>query len=264
MPKHDMDIEDEGLRGLFSALDEIRASEELKEKTLDAILSVRHEGSEKPQLAVMEGGRARTGRPRGLRVLGRIAAIVIAFAVAGGGVAYALPSSYVTVSSGGTTIELGVNVFGVTVGAIADTDEGMELLEGLELRGKGYEDAMELVAEGFDEQGADEAGLDIRIHGGSPSQRKSMDEAAERVMENRAPTSDDPAEQGSGPLDAPDAQSGESGSGMQGNAPGHGAVRPEQPAAQPDADGVGQQDALQAPIDGGEAAGGAFQEGGRP
>ena len=193
MARHDIGNEERELKELFSQLDGISASEQLKTATLDAIFAKMGEESSEaaPAFAVVEGGTAGKGRTpaRDARrlpsLLPRVAAIIVALMLAGGGVAYALPASHISITSGDTTVDLGVNIFGVTVDASADTAEGAELLDDLVVRGKGYEDAMELVASGLDEREQSGSSLAIHVHGGSAAQREHMDEAADRVMERR-------------------------------------------------------------------------------
>ncbi|MCR4871435.1 MAG: hypothetical protein K5859_09090 [Atopobiaceae bacterium] len=183
MSRRDFDAEDRVFEELFSALDGISASEELKARTLDTILGEER----KPQLTVVEGGVA-SGNTRKVRcrpsLLPRVAAIAVVLVLATGGIAYAVPVSHVTMISGDTTIDLGINVFGVTVGTSADTDEGIELLEGLDVRGAGYEDAMERVADRLEERRAEDESIEVRIDGTGP-QREAIVETADRLMEQR-------------------------------------------------------------------------------
>lgn len=190
MTRHDFKDEERELEQLFSALDDISASDDLKARTLGAIFAELDEEkapAAAPKLAVIDGGapKATSSRKHRPSLPPRVAAIAVALVLATGGIAYAVPVSYVTMTSGETTIDLGVNVFGRTVNATAGDEEGATLLEELELCGKGYEDAMETVADGLAERKPDGEQLDVHVHGGFGRQRDSMDEAAGRVMERR-------------------------------------------------------------------------------
>ena len=269
MSRHDIGSEEKKFEELFSALDGISASEELQTRTLDAIFDQMDglaEADEKPQLVALDGGmkadyRARKRRPS---VLPRVAAVILALALASGGVAYALPASYVTITSGETTVEMGINVFGVTVEASADTDGGEQMLSRLNVRGKRYEDAMEIVASGFDERSQGEGEIEVHVRGGIGGHHEAMDEAVDHMMERRTPDAAAPSEQVDGGLDNQDCPLNEGAHDAQEAPSNQGFAQPEQPMGQPIDEQFHQSEDMQAPDGENPAPNEAFQEVGRP
>ena len=125
-------MNDDELKELFSAFGDIEASDGLKAATLGRITnmasaapSVDSSSQSRPSLRVMRGGRFRA-KWRNVRVAAVAACLTLALS---GGVAYATPTSYVTVNEGGATIELGVNMFGYAVTATSNDDAGKRLIE---------------------------------------------------------------------------------------------------------------------------------------
>lgn len=146
---------DRELAELFGAFDDVRASDELKASTLDAIFAemeaqeaaegtVDDDPVEAPSFGLVQGGarphegetdadaaskasarmevvRGRERRPRGLWL--RVAAAALVITLTTGGVAYAIPASHVTVTRDDVHVDLAVNVFGRTVSVTSDDDE---------------------------------------------------------------------------------------------------------------------------------------------
>ena len=140
---------------LFSQLDAVTASDDLKAATLDAIFAA--EGaSDGAEVVPFEPTRNATRKRSGKRVrrtfkFALVAACLAAMCV--GGVAYALPASHVTIGEGDTAVDIGVNVFGITVSADADTDEGKELLKDVDVRNMRYEDSIDKLVDKIEKAG---------------------------------------------------------------------------------------------------------------
>ena len=150
-----MAMNDEELKDLFSAFDDVSASDELKSETLANILAAaKAEDESKPTpdnvVQITSSSEARPTRPsrkarwRAMRVA--ILAACLALAL-GGGIAYAVPASYYEITQSGTTISLGVNVFGITVSATSNDDAGKELIGSAALCNVPYQTSLERALE---------------------------------------------------------------------------------------------------------------------
>lgn len=138
----------------------------------------------------------KTARPRrrgfGLKVA---AAAVLVVAVGLGGVlSYAIPASHVTVSAGDTTFDLGVNVYGTTVSATANSDAGNAVISSAEVRNVGFEDALGRLIDAYDQQrGGEQDEVQVSVNNPLGGGERFASEA-ERVIEERRPAPSEPAE----------------------------------------------------------------------
>lgn len=150
------DMDDE-LCSLFSSFNEVSASDELKEATISRIFAAGAENdvdspadlaepSTAESITAIPGGQAnaatrssKRSRWRAIRIAAAAACLAMALT---GGIAYATPASYYEVEQDGTTITLGVNCFGITIGATSDSETGYEIIEGADLRNMPYEDSV--------------------------------------------------------------------------------------------------------------------------
>lgn len=137
-----------------------------------------------PMAATSHAARSKTRR-RGWWM--KVAAIVLALSLATGGVAYAVPVSQVTVSEGDTSIELGINVFGVAVLVSADTESGRELLRDVSVRGSNCEDAMARLLDALALENSSED-IHVSVNGGPDDRRERLEEMAAQASEQRRET----------------------------------------------------------------------------
>lgn len=191
----DDDLTNEELARLFSSFDDVTASDELKAKTLGRIFG--DQGEADQDTTNQEGDEAELlhlhaeKRPRHMRrrSLWRVAAAIILALVIAGTTAYALPVSHVSVTQGDVTVELGVNVFGITVSATSDTDEGQALIDEADVRGKSFSEGINSVMLVMDEH-ADTEQSDVTVQVDSPfkGQQEQLEGESERVQEQHRET----------------------------------------------------------------------------
>lgn len=151
--------DDELMNELFSAFDDVSASDALKSSTLDFIMGAAAAapvaGAEEsvseptPEVAATPGGKPRKrARWQAMRVAAVAACFVLALT---GGVAYGYPASTVLVTQGGTTVELHVNVFGQVLSASASDEETQELINQMGLVHTSFEDSVSRVSDSLKE-----------------------------------------------------------------------------------------------------------------
>lgn len=158
----DLALDDDELYSLFSAFDEVKASEELQNDTLARILALSEENdcdaaknaeARTPgSVKARSGGKAASGRARTKWRTIRVAAVAACLAMAlSGGIAYATPTAYYEVSQDESVITLGVNCFGITVSATSDDDDGKRIIESTDLHGMPYEDSLARTVEAMEQ-----------------------------------------------------------------------------------------------------------------
>lgn len=176
---NDASIEDDELRSLFGAFDEVSASDELQQAALSAVFAAADEGSAAaPKVEAVAGGAHPRGSKRARWRAMRFAAIAACLALAlSGGVAYAVPATYYEVAQGETVITLGVNVFGITVSADANDETGREIVEGGDLCNKPYEEALSQ-AVGRMEEHDPSSPVEFGPRGGEREVRQPQDDRA--------------------------------------------------------------------------------------
>ena len=210
------ELDDLEFERLFASLDDVRASESLKASTLDAIFAqadgssdmraekakerrfvlvegtaraegARHDAAQEDVTADPAGNAPTTGtrvtRKRSSFML-RVAAALLVLALAGGGTAAcALPATHVYATAGETTFDLGVNLFGITVSAEADSDEGVEILEDVDVRYESFEEAFDRILEAYEQRGGEDAPT-VRVESSVPfGGSERLEEEAQNVMD---------------------------------------------------------------------------------
>lgn len=248
------------LKELFSSFDDVTATDELKERTLSYIFAELDEEEqeqaedETPQLVVLEGAAKSSAAKRPARRWWlRAAAIVVAATLALSGVAYALPLSHVVISQDETSVDLGVNVFGVTVSVSCEDSEMQTLFDEADLRGRSYEEALENVLDTLDQHHAATNGPSAEVTGPFARGDSEMSTVVEQVVGERTPMPDaqtSPAGQGT-PQQEPQAEA---------PAPSGQPEQPGEPLGSGTSEGGGM-DAAPAP---GDAEAGMPTTGGRP
>ena len=119
-----------------------------------------------------------------LRLSRVAAALAIVLLVAGGGIAYSLPTAYVNVAGGNSTVRLGVNLFGVTVFATAEDAQGQAMLDEANVNNLGYGDALRALATSMGGAGGTNASeLNVEVSSSVTSlQRAALEDDAARVL----------------------------------------------------------------------------------
>ena len=137
--------------------------------------------------------KARQRRKGGLRL--KVAAAIVAVAlVAGGGVAYATPANRVLVTVDDTTFDLGVNIFGSTVSAKANTDDGKAAIDAADVRNKGFGDACDRLLNAYEQHRGSKPGemsleVENRFGGGGDKIKEDVGDVMERHRERADPNS---------------------------------------------------------------------------
>ena len=154
-------------------------------------------------------GKSKRGIRSRIRVV-RIAAIAacLAFALTGG-IAYATPTAHVQVGEGPSSIELGVNPFGITVSADSADEELNKRANEAPLRNKPYkeslDEALNLLDE-FAENPDSDALPPIAIETQSPDQRAHLEQDTTDATSKRRQSGNDQPPAGATPESAaPDA-----------------------------------------------------------
>lgn len=114
----------------------------------------------------------------------RVAAALLVFVlVAGGTVACAVPATHVYATAGETTFDLGVNLFGFTVSAEADSDAGKEILEDADVRFERFGEAFDRILEAYEQRGGEDEPT-VRVESSTPFDGGDrLDEEAQNVMD---------------------------------------------------------------------------------
>lgn len=203
---------DDDLYQLFDTLDGIHASDELKAATFER-LGIDVQANDNGQPADAGNGTilplrgAKAGKRPKLHAI-RIAAIAACLSLVAVGSAYAIPFTHETVTVGDTGIDLGVNVFGITVSAQANDEKGQQLLDEGDVRNMSFEDSVSAIEERYSQ----EPGFD--------SEPEPLGEADGDRPADGQPSEGASSQNGSAPFDRKE--------GPQGREPG---------TAQPDSDG---------------------------
>ena len=120
-----------------------------------------------------------------LRITRVAAALAIVLLVAGGGLAYTLPTAFVRVVGGNSTVRLGVNLFGVTVSATAEDAASQAILDEAQVNNLGYGDALRALATSLSGAGAN--GLNVEVDSSVTSlQRTALEDDAAKVMNEQS------------------------------------------------------------------------------
>ena len=137
-----------------------------------------------------EENTKKTARPRRHRLGLKVAAALLVVAVGLGGVlSYVIPASHVTISAGDTTFDLGVNVYGTTVSATANSDAGKEAISSAEIHNVGFKDALGRLIDAYDRRrGGEQDEVQVSVHDPLGGGERFSSEA-DRVLEERRPAS---------------------------------------------------------------------------
>ncbi len=206
------DFDNEGqVKQLFSEIDDVKASDELKISTLDYIFSVQDAGSDEDSAEGSEdeaidqglesrpidfsvvreqmggtssrGKRGHRNRKAKMRIL-LLAACLAAFGV--GGIAYASPVSHVSVGYGGKVITVDVNILGRTVSVYGDSAKSMRAVAGLELANKDYRESVQEVVGALVEEApkrkSKPARIEIKIDSMFDSSRDALQEGVKSAL----------------------------------------------------------------------------------
>jgi len=185
------DFNDAQFEQLFASFDEVVASDELKQATLQNILE-----AAEPEAAEAEAEASAESvtdasvdgapdnvlpfRPRVKRKGNRLArvavAVACALAVSGGGVAYALPASQVEIFEGASRIVLDVNIFGMVVGASADDDDAQAVLDEVQVMHRSYEDSSADIVQKYEERAEAEEQGEVKVVASDERQQQALDQ----------------------------------------------------------------------------------------
>ncbi len=173
-------------------------------------------------------------RRRGFNI--KVAAALLVVAVGLGGVlSFAIPASHVVVYAGETTFDLGVNVYGATVSATADSDTGKAAISTAEVRNVGFEEAFGRLINAYDQQrDGEQDEVQVAVHDPFGGGERFANEAG-RVLEGRGPARPrptEPGESGSGREEPVPADPGQAEPGQGQAGPGLGQAEPAEPPAQ--------------------------------
>ena len=183
------DADDEFFASLFAQeFGRPLVSDELKASIVSQVEAA---AAEPRHLRVVEGGA--TPRPRRtsrfkMQLSRAAAAAAIVLVAISGGVALRAPTAFVQVSGPESTIQLGVNIFGMTVSATALDPAGEELLLGTNVSNMGYEDSLRMLA---DMMGASDAGtMNVEVSSIGGLQNSSLEDSSNKVLDTLQPQRD--------------------------------------------------------------------------
>ena len=193
-------LDDTRMEELFAAFGDAHATDRAKARVLDAIPSERVDvrvvgGRALADSPTSNGERTRaasSGQPRRWMRVARFAAAVACFAaLAVGGVAYAIPTSSVTVTAGDGAVDLGVNCFGITVSATSESAEVQQAVDGAQVRNLPYDESLGRAIDSLEAANPEPVQVDVRS--ADEHARSQMEERAEEVVDERAPAKRDEA-----------------------------------------------------------------------
>ena len=169
------------------------------------------QASDQPAFKATAGGKAVSAKARvkaKWRAV-RVAAVAACLAMAlTGGVAYATPTSFVTLAQDGATIELGVNWFGIAVSASSDDEAGMRAIEAADLRNVPYEEALSRAYESLESINPDKP-VELSVRSDDAGQRGRLEAENVEFLAGHAPAAEVapvPAEPSAGQLQDGGAQ----------------------------------------------------------
>ena len=223
--------QDRAFEAIFSAFNDVHASDELKAKTL-AALGLVDDGQDRaatPEFSVVSAGseglavvseqdmsvttpepeercyycasqspgarsrvRAKTTPVRHNRAFQFLAAAAcLALVLFAGVTAYATPSAEVSVGTEEAAVSLGVNFLGMTVKADSLDEQGQEILSDLQLNNMPYEEALDKVLDKLDKKGNGETPIALEVAGGFGSQGEGLEERSVKLFDERGLTRGD-------------------------------------------------------------------------
>lgn len=186
------DMDDMDFAKLFSSLDSVKASDDLKTATLDAIFAGAgsdpttddnsDDGDHEPKVVKFPHKNSRN-RSNSRRL--RIAGIAACFALIGTiGTAANMPRSYASIDYDGTNLTLGINSLGVTVSADADSEKGKKLIEDNDLTNMDYRDSVGTVATTIATHSDEPVStIELTVSSDNESQRASVKKGSSEALE---------------------------------------------------------------------------------
>lgn len=208
-------LDDERMEALFAAFGDAHASDDVKARTLRAVahevgcerdpheVSIVHKEGDAhaPRGARVVAGNLFESKGQGdssalpiasknrlpytARIVRLVAAAACLAALAVGGVAYALPTSNVTVAAGGSAVELGVNCFGITVSAVSEDAEAQRALDEAWVRNIPYGDSLGRVLDSLGT--ADSDSIQIKVETSDERARADMEKRAAEIVDEKPP-----------------------------------------------------------------------------
>ena len=179
---------DDEFSALFAAFDETHASAELKSATLAKIVDAENAGEAPAQLGgktpvkVIKGSSARRSKRRALQLIALAACLAFALV---GGTAYATPTAHVQIGSGSSSIDLGVNRFGIAVSAKSDDETLNQRISESQLDNKPAAEAIEKAVALFDQTDPTQA-VEISVQADDDGQRSYLEDEAERRVQRQS------------------------------------------------------------------------------
>lgn len=249
------ELGDDELFELFSSFDDVRAGEDLRASTLEAIFAKDDEAEAKdmaegvakdvaeadvtraesvaPQRELAQAKRARRGRrpvaarPRRARMVAFAACVLIAIL---GAASWFVPFSQVALAQDDLRVVLGVNLYGVTVSVDAQGDLSEEVVAKADLGNEGVADALDRLLSAYDKVRPDAAGTTPSVDvsstlgfGGDALRQQTQQAIQKHVAEAK------PADAPQGTNNAQGSQVAQGSVGGQGQQPdsGQGGVAPQ-------------------------------------
>lgn len=172
------DERDEDLVALFSQLDSVKAPSSAQKRTLSAMVDATSETTGGVSVPTKH-------RPSRTKLIFRFAAVAcLVMVCAFGGIAYATPTAYVSIacvnaSGETTTIELGVDRFGIVVSATASDEDGQQILSSCNPTFKDFPNSLKSLLDTAEKQGlvSDQSSVDVTVSTDDAGQSQSLAES---------------------------------------------------------------------------------------
>lgn len=164
-----------------------------------------------PKFTAKAGAKRLRSKMRAIRAAAVAACMTLALV---GGVAYATPTSIVTLTQGEASIELGVNFFGMSVSAASETETGQQIVNSTNLVHVPYETALSRAVDALDAAAAGQP-LELVVESADEGQRNRLESSSQAFLANRSefqlaqPDSESPSGSNDG-MTAFDDESGKS------------------------------------------------------
>lgn len=179
---------DDEFSALFATFDETHASAELKSATLAKIVDAENAGEAPAQLGsktpvkVIKGSSARRSKRRALQLIALAACLAFALV---GGTAYATPTAHVQIGSGSSSIDLGVNCFGIAVSAKSDDETLNQRISESQLDNKPAAEAIEKAVALFDQIEPTQA-VEVSVQSDDDGQKSYLEDEAGRQIQRQS------------------------------------------------------------------------------
>ena len=199
---HDSDDE---MASLFSSLDDVTASEDLRSLTLKVI--EREEETSLSSARPAAKGRRTQRRHRWRRVVVAAMCLCVVLGVA----SWFVPLTHVSIAQDDLSIDLGVNVYGMTVQVKTSGKHGDQVASMADVQNRAYEDALDKMLAAYEQlaQGSKDSSMVVDVSSPLGMRTDAMRQQAERIVESRRPSDaavsqEAPASQGEGVAQNPD------------------------------------------------------------